>query len=70
MIVAKYGISNVWNPCEIRRRYSSSLWKGIVKHLDQFKKGVGYEIGTGDNLFLGGYLVWGKAAQGCISKYL
>lgn len=41
-----FGTSNA-----IRRPHGRSLWKGIVKHLDYFKKGIGYEIGEGATYF-------------------
>lgn len=51
MLVEKYEIFDVWNLNEIRRPHGNSLWKGIVKHLDYFKKEIGHEIAAQDKIY-------------------
>lgn len=38
--------------------YGKSIWKGIIRHLDSYVKGIGYVVGKGDMVvFLGRQVV-------------
>lgn len=37
----------------VRGPYGTSLWKGIIRHLDIYQKRIVYEIGNGNRVFLG-----------------
>lgn len=44
----EYGIRDVWKLNLVQGPYGRSLWEGIIRHLDAYKSGIGYEVGKGD----------------------
>lgn len=50
VLMEKYWIQDVWNPNEMHRPNRRSLWKGIVRHLESFKKGIDYDMGKGNRI--------------------
>lgn len=53
LVIEKYGVQDVWRPNMVRSPYGTSIWKGIISHLDSFIKGVGYVAGRGARIAFG-----------------
>lgn len=50
VLIEKYGIRDVWNPKEMHGPRGKGLWKGILRHMEFFKKGIRYEVRKGDRI--------------------
>lgn len=50
VVVARYGVQNIWLPMTTRGVYECSPWRGIVNYFDTFRQGLSYEIGDGRHI--------------------
>lgn len=47
LLLKKYGLANYWETRMPISLYGVSCWRGIVNHLEDFKKVIRAEVGSG-----------------------